>query len=260
MAATDPIAPVQARQYRYVAIADEIRSRVDSGSLEPGSLLPTEFELAEAYDASRVTIRKALQSLRDAGIVEPRRGYGWSVIHRPIRRTLAMEGYEEPLTRAGVDVERRVLDFALVDADEHVRATLNSDRVLYIKRITVADGAPIADISIWVPEEAAQHITPAALRNGSVYDVLPAGIGRTVQSIGARLPTEPEAQTLGIPLDAPVLFSQRVSEDEAGTPVLLAHLVYPANVMEFVVEVPRGESEVVPGTMEMLRPRAAGLT
>ena len=256
---SDPAAPVQARQYRYVAIADEIRARVDSGSLETGSLLPTELELADAYDASRVTIRKALQSLRDAGIVEPRRGYGWSVIRRPIRRTLAIGGYEEPLTRAGIDVERRVLDFALVDADEQVRATLHSDRVLYIKRITVADGTPVADISIWIPEEAAQHITPAALRDGSVYDVLPGAVGRTVQSIAARLPTEDEARTLGIPPGTPVLFSQRVSEDEAGRPVLLAHLVYPANVMEFVVEVPHGESEVMPGTMEMLRPRAAGL-
>jgi GntR family transcriptional regulator len=250
---------VPLRQYRYLAIADEIRAQLNDGSLEPGALLPTESQLAATYEASRVTVRKALQSLRIAGLVEARRGYGWSVLQPPIRRTLATRGFEEPLTRAGVAVERKVLDFALVNPEDEVREALECDRVLYVKLVTIADGVPVAAISVWLPEELAQEITPASWRSGgSVYDVLPdITLGHTSQSIAARLPTEPEAELLQIAANTPVLLSRRVSKDATGTPVLLAHLVYPSNIMEFVVEVPGGETEIISAGPELPRPRAA---
>jgi GntR family transcriptional regulator len=248
----------QPRKYRYLAIADEIRAKVDDGSLEPGSLLPTEFQLSEAYDASRVTIRKALDSLRTAGLVEPRRGYGWSVVGRPIRRTLATRGFEEPLIRAGVHVERRVLEFALTAPPVDVAEELGAQRVLYVKLLTVADGVPVALISVWLPEDLAQEVTPAALRSGgSVYDVLPdMAFGRTTQSIATRRATQAEIELLEIDAETPVLFSHRRSEDADGRAVLFAHLLYPGNIMEFVVEVPGGESTLLAGTSEMPRPHA----
>jgi GntR family transcriptional regulator len=80
------------REVRYRAIADELRQRVESGELAAGALLPSESELSGAYDVSRVTVRKALDVLRDEGLVDSRQGFGWFVATDPVRQSLGRLG------------------------------------------------------------------------------------------------------------------------------------------------------------------------
>lgn len=47
----------------YMAIYEDLRQQIFSGKLVPGDLLPSESQLCEAYQASRVTVRKGLQAL-----------------------------------------------------------------------------------------------------------------------------------------------------------------------------------------------------
>jgi DNA-binding FadR family transcriptional regulator len=65
------------RTIRYQTIADDLRRRVADGEFERG-VLPSEAELSAAYEASRVTIRRALEALRVEGLVESRQGFGGS--------------------------------------------------------------------------------------------------------------------------------------------------------------------------------------
>ncbi len=80
------------REVRYRAIADDLRRRVESGEPGTGHLLPSESELSGAYEVSRVTVRKALELLRDEGLVDARQGLGWFVAAHPLRQTLARLG------------------------------------------------------------------------------------------------------------------------------------------------------------------------
>ena len=70
----------QVREIRYRSIADAVRARIAGGEFVPGRVLPSESELSETYAASRVTIRRALETLRSEGIVESRQGFGWLVL------------------------------------------------------------------------------------------------------------------------------------------------------------------------------------
>ena len=100
------------REVRYRAIADELRHRVESGELAAGALLPSESELSGAYDVSRVTVRKALDVLRDEGLVDSRQGFGWFVATDPVRQSLGRLGtIEAQLAELGVGSERRVVGF-----------------------------------------------------------------------------------------------------------------------------------------------------
>ena len=67
------------RSIRYREIAEALRDRVDGGEFPSGRLLPSEAELSRAYEASRVTIRRALELLRDEGLLDARQGVGWFV-------------------------------------------------------------------------------------------------------------------------------------------------------------------------------------
>ncbi|KIH99895.1 GntR family transcriptional regulator [Streptomonospora alba] len=55
--------------YVYVAVADHIVERRDAGELPSGARLPGERDLAEEYGVALGTARRAIQELRDRGLV-----------------------------------------------------------------------------------------------------------------------------------------------------------------------------------------------
>jgi GntR family transcriptional regulator len=77
----------------YRRIAEDLRQEIESGTLAPGSQLPTEIELRDKYVASRNTVRDAVKWLTSRGLVETRPGHGTFVIERfvPFVTTLSGE-------------------------------------------------------------------------------------------------------------------------------------------------------------------------
>ncbi|MBN9619191.1 MAG: FadR family transcriptional regulator, partial [Actinobacteria bacterium] len=68
-------APVPVRNAFEVTI-ERLAQSIRLGVLVEGDRLPPERELAERFGVSRVTLREAIKALRDAGLVESRRGRG----------------------------------------------------------------------------------------------------------------------------------------------------------------------------------------
>ncbi|MGW3372759.1 GntR family transcriptional regulator [Streptomyces hydrogenans] len=62
----------------YLVIAESLRKKIEEGAFPAGSL-PSEAALGAAYQVSRNTIRRALKSLENQGVVEPTPGVGWRV-------------------------------------------------------------------------------------------------------------------------------------------------------------------------------------
>lgn len=99
------------RRIRYQEIADELRGRVRDAA--PGSLLPSESELSAEFSASRVTIRRALELVRDDGLIAARQGFGWFVSTEPVRQSLERLGtIESQLETSGRHAARRVIEFS----------------------------------------------------------------------------------------------------------------------------------------------------
>ena len=89
----------QVREIRYRAIADDLRRRVEAGEFAAGRTLPSESELSASYEASRVTIRKALELLRDEGLVDARQGFGWFAAVDPLRQSLGTARHDRGAAR-----------------------------------------------------------------------------------------------------------------------------------------------------------------
>src|SRR3954447_13144192 len=105
------------RTIRYQEIADELRERVGAGLYARGRVLPSEAELSAEFEASRVTIRRALETLRDDGLIAARQGFGGSPAGEPWRQTLGqLHTIEGQLAESGIVTERRIIDFAFVRA------------------------------------------------------------------------------------------------------------------------------------------------
>ncbi len=63
----------------YRLVAEELRARIESGALSPGSKLPSEHALCDEHDVSQITVRRSLRELEHQGFVYSRHGVGWFV-------------------------------------------------------------------------------------------------------------------------------------------------------------------------------------
>jgi GntR family transcriptional regulator len=228
--------------HRYLEIADDVRRRVEAGEFAAGRLLPSEAELSRGYDASRVTIRKALEALRRDGLVDARQGFGWFVAADPVRQTLGrLATIEGQLEAIGVVAERRILDFGFVAAPRRVRAHLGAGQVLRVRRVNLADGEPFARVTVWIPERFGRKLSRDDVAQRSVYELLPVNLGGATQIMGAAAVSDDDAELLQIPAGSPVLRCERVTHDVDRVPVLVSEHVFPAHRSEFVVELPNVE-------------------
>lgn len=73
----------------YRALAERLRGRIASEGLLPGALLGSEVAFAAESGLSRMTVRRAVQELIDAGIVERRAGRGVFVREKSPARKIA---------------------------------------------------------------------------------------------------------------------------------------------------------------------------
>lgn len=66
----------------YLQIAASLRSRIQSGELAPGALLPTTKELCHRHWVGPMTVRRGIAVLIEEGLVETRQGVGTWVAER----------------------------------------------------------------------------------------------------------------------------------------------------------------------------------
>jgi GntR family transcriptional regulator len=241
------------RQVRYRAIADELRAQVASGELGAGRLLPSESELSRAHAVSRVTVRKALELLRDEGLIDARQGFGWFVATDPVRQVLGRLGtIEDQLGRLGMSSERRVVGFRFVSPPSRVGQVLGVEAVLEVQRVNLADGQPFARVTVWCPEEVGARLSRAEVERTPFYELVGVPIGGATQTIGAAVANAADAGLLAVPEGSPVLRCERVTCDMQDRPLLVSEHVFPAHRTEFVVDLPTFEPSMGPSGLRLV--------
>ena len=241
------------RTIRYRQIAAELRTRIAAGEFGGGTVLPSEAELSKAFAASRVTIRRALEVLRDEGIVDARQGFGWFVQSDLLRQRLGhLSTIEDQLSASGIIAERQILDFAFVTAEPRVRRALGTDQVLRVRRLNLADGEPFARVTVWCPASLGDRLSRADVERSPFYELLPVPLGGATQTIAAAAASAADAKLLGIPVGAPVLRCERITTDLGGRPVLMSVHIFPGHLTEFVVDLPQVEQSIAPSGLRLV--------
>lgn len=241
------------RPIRYRIIADDLRGRVVGGELHHGAVLPSEADLSARYEASRVTIRRALEALRDEGLLESRQGFGWSVAADPVPQDLnRLSTIDGQLAAAGVRSERRVVSFRFRRTPVRVREHLSGRSVLEVVRLHLADGRPFARVTVWCPEELGASLSRDDVERSAFLEQLPVRLGGATQTIGADAATPADADLLDVPAGSPVLVAERVTRDRSGVAVLVSEHVFPGHLTRFVVALPTDDGLIEPSGLRIV--------
>ncbi len=222
----------------YFQVASQIEEAITSGALPVGARLDNEIELAGNLGLSRPTIRQAIGSLVDKGLVVRKRGAGTQVVFNHVKRSLELSSLHDDLTGIEAHPTTRVLVNEICHPPEEAARALGlseQDEVLHLERLRSARGEPIARMRNYLP---AALIKPSdeELTERGLYQLLRAAgvhLHAAQQTIGARTATDEEADLLDEPPGAALLTAQRVTHDHTGTIVEYGTHVYRASRYTF---------------------------
>jgi GntR family transcriptional regulator len=227
---------------RYLQLQQHLARAISGGVLEPNFPLPSEREMAEIADVSRVTIRKAIKVLVDENLVVQRPGSGTFVAPtvQKLEHSLSqLTSFTEDMRRRGKTSESTVIlagIFAPSPEEIFALGLASGHMVARIERLRRADGLPLAIERSTVsgdilpePEKISQ----------SLYDVLDAQNLRPVramQKISATVLTEEQAVLLSATAGDPALKISRMGYLASGRAIELTNGIYRGDAYDFIAE------------------------
>lgn len=211
----------------YHQLAEDLRGRIVAGELAPGDPLPTEEMLCRQYGVSRITVRRGLDDLFNAGLIVRRRGVGSFVAERSAARSTSLVGSLYDALAYPRDIRIEVLRRAEVAASHRVAEELGlapGSEVMQLDVLSRIEDAPFAATVFFFPPDIGAGIASADLRSGTpVAHLVERRLGEAV--VRASQTVEPEqagshvARLLQIPARTAILHVRRTYFSASQRPV-----------------------------------------
>jgi GntR family transcriptional regulator len=221
----------------YFQIRQSLLDRIRSEELKPGDAVPSEQAISAQFGVSRMTVRQALKSLADLGVIYSRRGKGTFVAGNKLEKSFRQVlSFTEEMAARGASASSRVLKLRVEGADESTSDALGvpvGEKLFSLRRLRLADSVPMGIEWSRVPLRLCPDLHKTFQPKGSLYQVLSQRYGIRVavtdEVAEAGVADAEQARLLQIPRRSPVLLFSRISYVESGRAV------------EYVVSVYRGD-------------------
>jgi GntR family transcriptional regulator len=219
----------------HIQLADLLRSQVLGDQLRPNHRLPSERELCEKYQISRITVRKALSTLAQEGLVRSAAGKGTFVVEPAFNEELLpLSSITQDLQRRGLTASSRVLEAVLASADDELATRLNLPRgseVVRLVRLRLANQVlPIAVQTTHLPHCLCPGLLEIDFTDCSLYDVLRQrfrlALAHSSTVILATLAQPKEAALLQLKEPAAVLISDQTTFLDSGAVIEITRSVF----------------------------------
>jgi GntR family transcriptional regulator len=209
----------------WYQIETDVKAKITSGEFTPGSRLPSELELCEAYGVSRITVRHAIANLVAQGLVVLNRGKGTYARDTTLTAGVraATTSFTEEMHLLGRSASSRVLSLGISAATGSIASSLglrSGQPVVVIKRLRLGDGEIVGLQTAHIPAHLVPGLETADLENESLYGVLEERYGivavDAVETFRVRRATAEEAELLRIEGDDSVFSVSRVASSRTG--------------------------------------------
>jgi GntR family transcriptional regulator len=220
-----------------------LRNKILNGEYPDGSFLPGEAELAQTFGVSRITTKRALNEIAEAGFAVRQRGRGTRVLYSGGGTIVSggMQGLRDSL-RANARSAPRVLEFGEVPATADVATALRVEPGTLVQRAvrvcSGSDGAPYSHLTTFVPPGVSKKLTRADLTKYSLLALIEKS-GTPVESaeqiITATLADDDVAAALQVSFAGPLLKVTRVAYARDKTPLEYLIALYPPGRYQFIM-------------------------
>ncbi|MBV8610302.1 MAG: GntR family transcriptional regulator, partial [Singulisphaera sp.] len=247
----------------YFQIEQDLASLIASGTLAPGSQLPSEEELVQRYGVSRTTVRKAVQELDRLGLIEIRRGRGTFVRTGKITQEFTeLTGFVEDMVAVGLQPSAKVLGTAPTEANETIARQLRvpiGTAVMQIRRVRMADDVAISLDETYLPLALGRKVVENDLEVYPIFSLLEGKYDTPLLEADYRIEAVSAdpfvAEALGVEDKSPILLIERVSYSLDHRPVDYEKLFYRGDKLRLTTRLRRRPSPIPLDALPKITPK-----
>lgn len=224
----------------YYQLKQILRSKVDNGEWNPGDQIPTEDELCERYQVSRITVKRAISALVGEGLLYRRQGKGTFVLAPKIEQgPVRLTSFSEQMRQRGLRPGGVLLKQQVVLATKKIAERLGVEvgtPAIQLERLRLADDQPMGIQTAHVPLSRCPELLEEDVGSRSLYKTLEKYGVRPVSAIEryeAGLVERYEADLLHVPAGSPAFLVERIAYDANDVTI------------EYVKSIMRGDRYVV---------------
>ncbi|VEU79793.1 GntR family transcriptional regulator [Haploplasma axanthum] len=196
----------------YQIIENDIKEQIKNHKIKSGDPIPSENQLKDMYNVSRMTVRQALNNLVNDGYLYKHKGKGTFVSKRKIEKNIhGVRSFTEEMKAMGRVVKNEVIKFDEIEPTNEIREKLflnENEKVIHIERVRYGDDIPVLHEELYIPHDIFKDLTIEDMSE-SFYQYVEGTkgykISHCVQSIEARTPDKNISNALKISKNDPVL-------------------------------------------------------
>ncbi|MFB2903470.1 GntR family transcriptional regulator [Aeromonas jandaei] len=206
----------------YMKFAETVKSAVRSGLLPQGNILPGERDLSQLTGVSRITIRRAMQTLEEEGVVTRSRGYGTQINNTFEYSLKEARGFSQQMTLRGKKPDTLWINKCVVKCTGEVAERLaipEGSDVFLLKRIRYMDSDAVSIEESYVPVALIVDADDIGI---SLYDyfrsqnIIP---HHTRSQVSAKMPDSDFQTHIKLETTVPVLVIKQVALDQQNRPI-----------------------------------------
>ena len=227
----------------YIQIHNEIRKEIESGKWAVGERIPSERQLSQDFDVSRMTLRQAIQTLVDEGILQRQVGSGTYVASSKVQEKMSgTTSFTEITESQGKKPSSKTVSYHVADPSISELEKLklkDGDQILRMERIRYADNQPICFEVATIPISIVKSLDKEDITS-SLYKALEnkAGLklGDATQTVSAILASEKIANFLNVKRGSAILRVRQVTTLDDDRPFEYVRSQYAGDRFEFYLE------------------------
>ncbi|WP_419742542.1 GntR family transcriptional regulator [Paraclostridium dentum] len=201
----------------YKQIESHIKNLIQSKTLKQGELIPSEKQLSEEFNVTRMTVRSALNNLVKDGYITRQRGVGSIVLANKVYDNIsAVSGFTEEMENKGYKVSNILEELNVIEADEELMNKLNlteKENVWEIKRIRLANDKKISYMETYMPVKLFPNLKKSHCE-GSLYNYVEEFCGYKIaiseREVSSVLANDELANLLGLTKPEALLYISQV--------------------------------------------------
>lgn len=211
----------------YYQVKEALLALIKEGELKEGDLIPTEREIGEKFQVSRITVRRAIDELVREGYLVTQQGKGTFVARPKIQRHMThMKGFSEEMAEEGHRPGSRLLSLRHEKAVGYIASALKVEDegwIWVVERLRLADDEPICVSCAYLNLPPDVFLTPAELQEQvSLWSTLQKKgitLSRSEETIQAVAAGEREAELLEVQVGSPLLLVEGVVYSDQDIPI-----------------------------------------